>query len=661
MLLQQFIEELKGRGVYRVTAYYSAGAWVLLQVADVVFPALELPEWSITAVLVVAAVGFPIALVLAWMFDLTPEGVVEAHPVAAETGPHPWSRSHIIEFTLIIVLALLVGYLYLERLADQASATRPADAGPTSQATSIAVMPFVNMSDVADMEYLGDGLAEEILNLLAKLNELNVAARTSSFYFKGKDADIQTIGEHLGVEHVLEGSVRHHGNRVRVTAQLIKASDGFHLWSETYDRDLSDLFKVQDEIARKVVESLHILLPSANRGVISTKTNVDPAAYDYYLQGRAYLRSPRDASNYRIAVDLFEKAARASPKFADAYAGLCDGLLGLYAIDLDQENFTAAEAACHRALTLDRRAASVYIALGNLYRTSGQYEKAVDEFNMALSLNPGFADAYVGLGDTYLEADQADKAEPQYQRAIDLQPKYWHALMRMGNYLFRTGRMEEAIPYYMRISELMPESESAFNNLGAARFIVGDFELASAAWHRSLELAPSDVAYSNLATSLYFLGRFDEALTLYHKAVELAPDRFEIWGNLGDAYRHSEHGVEMAEPMYANAIKLAKKRLEINESDAETLSYVGHYHASIGQRAEALSYIDRAMALAPGSIYVNYNCATALAALGEPEQAVEALERALQAGYPLHIVLADANLENLRELPSFNALTANGD
>ena len=661
MLLQQFIEELKGRGVYRVTAYYSAGAWVLLQVADVVFPALELPEWSITAVLVVAAVGFPIALVLAWMFDLTPEGVVEASPVAAEPGPHPWSRSHIIEFTLIIVLALLVGYLYLERLADRASATRPAENVQPSQATSIAVMPFVNMSDVADMEYLGDGLAEEILNLLAKLNELNVAARTSSFYFKDKNVDIQTIGEHLGVEHVLEGSVRHQGNRVRVTAQLIKASDGFHLWSETYDREFSDLFKLQDEIARKVVESLHILLPAANRKALSSATNVDPVAYDYYLQGRAYLRSPQDQSNYRIAVDLFEKSVQASPKFADAYAGLCDSLLGLYAIDLDQEKFVAAEAACHRALTLDRRAASVYIALGNLYRTSGQYEKAVDEFKMALSLNPGSADAYVGLGDTYLESDQLDMAKPQYQRAIDLRPNYWHALMRMGNYLYITGRVEEAIPYYKRISELMPESESAFNNLGAAYFVVGDFELASTAWHRSLDLAPSDVAYSNLATSQYYLGRFEEALTLYHKAVEMAPDRYETWGNLGDAYRHSEHGVEMAAPMYANAIKLAQKRLEVNESDADTLAYVGHYHASIGHREEALAYLDRARALAPGDIYVNYNLATALAALGEGEQAVEALERALQSGYPLHIILADANLENLRDMPAFKALNAPAD
>ncbi|MBE9540590.1 MAG: tetratricopeptide repeat protein [Proteobacteria bacterium] len=659
MEIRQFIAELKGRGVHRVTAYYAAGAWVLLQVADVVFPLFDLPVWSITAVLVLTAIGFPIALVLSWLFDLTADGVVEATPITSEDQISSWSRSHIIEFTLITLLTLLVGYMYLERLAYRESLAQPSTVEAGSDRTSIAVMPFVNMSGVPEMEYLGDGLAEEILNLLAKLNELNVSARTSSFYFKNKDVDIKTIGEHLGVGHILEGSVRHVGGRVRVTAQLIKADDGFHLWSETYDRDLSDVLAMQDEIAAKVVDSLQVLLPSRSRDALSRNKRVDPLAYDFYLRGRADLRLPQDTDNLKSAVNFFNRAVGQDQRFADAYAGLCEALLGLYSNNLDVENFKSAEAACHRALTLDRRATSVYIALGKLYRASGQYDQAIDEFNTVLSLNASSADAHVGLGDTYLEAGQEELAGHHYRRASELQPHYWHALMSIGNYLFATGKVKDAIPYYERICVLMPDSDLAFNNNAAAHFLTGDFEQAAIAWQRSLEIAPSSVAYSNVATTLFFLRRFDEAVTLYHKAVELAPENFELWGNLGDAYRHSSLGTELASPMYENAIRLADKRLEVNLSDADTLAMVGHYHANIGQRDMAIDYLNRANALASDNMYVDYHTATALASLSDTEPALEALERALASGYPLHIAAADANLDNIKNTPQFRALGKN--
>ena len=655
MELRQFIAELKGRGVYRMTAIYSAGAWVLLQVADVVVPAVGLPESSITVLLVLAAIGFPIALVLSWLFDLTPQGLVDARPVTAPGERVSWSRTHIVEFALIILLALLVGYLYLDRLAYQQSEQERVEQRVPERA-SIAVMPFVNMSDVSDMEYLGDGLAEEILNLLAKLGELNVAARTSSFYFKDKEVDIQTIGAHLGVAHVLEGSVRYQGDRVRVTAQLIKADDGFHLWSETYDREPKDLLALQDDIARQVVNSLHVLLSPDSREALSSATTVDPLAYDYYLRGRAYLRLPQDEANLEFAVELFRKAVAQYPAFADAYAGLCKGHLGLYSISRDVTHFESAESACHRALTLDRRAASVYVALGDLYRSSGQYDKAISEFDTALSLNRMLPDAHLGLGDTYLERSEPEAAEQHYRSAIELQPNYWQALMSMGNFLFQVGRVGEAIPYYRRISELMPESETAFNNMGAAYFVTGDFERASAAWRRSLDLAPSSTAFSNVASSEFFLGHYDRALALYHKAVELAPEDYELWGNLADAYRHSDYGVEMAEPMYRNAIRLAESRLRINASDAGTLALAGHYHASIGDRETALEYLDKARDLAPGNMYVNYNLATALAALGDLDQAVQAVKRSLAAGYPWHIAAADANLGGLRDRAEFQAM-----
>lgn len=652
MELQQFILELKSRKVYRTAAVYSAGAWALLQVADVLFPVLGLPDWTISAVLVIAALGFPVALTLSWLFELTPEGVSQvqlAGPAVADTGL-PVSR--IIELTLIILLCGLVGYLYLVRLGGT---TEPASVVEIPE-KSIAVMPFVNLSEAQDMEYLGDGLAEEILNLLARLTELNVAARTSSFYFKDKDADIQTIGEHLGVAHVLEGSVRLSGERVRVTAQLIKSEDGFHLWSQTYDRDLQDFLVIQDEIAAQVVAKLKLLLSTGSREVLSRQLNADPIAYDYYLRGRAYLRSPQDESSLRFAVDLFDKAIVENPEFADAYAGKCDAQLELFSAARDADNYAEAERACEKALRLDRRSPSVYIALGHLYRVSGQYPQAIEEFEVALSLGAMEADAHLGLGDTYLAADQFDKAEESYQAALSLQPRYWRALMQMAALMTHIGRVAESIPYYTMVSELIPDSDLAFNNLGVAHFLLGNFTAASDAWRESLRLEPSALTYSNMATSLFMLGQFDDAISLYHLAVEQSPKDFELWGNLGDAYRHSKGGQEMALPMYENAIELASKHLEINPSDAGTLALVAHYYACTGEREKALESLKKSIEQAPENNYVNYSGATAYATLGEVEPALEHLEKALLTGYPRHIAASDANLKELHGLSRFEAL-----
>ncbi len=650
--------ELKGRGVFRVAAFYCAGAWLVLQVADVIFPAIGLPEWSIRALLAIAAIGFPIALVSSWLFDLTPQGIVEGSPTVDAGKVQRWSPRHLVEFALILILSVMVGYLYVERLAYRSEIDPVTGPAPLDRA-AIAVMPFVNMSDVSDMEYLGDGIAEEILNTLARLSELNVAARTSSFHFKNASIDIQSIGEKLGVRHILEGSVRYDGGRVRVNAQLVDTRDGFQLWSESYDREFQDVLSLQSDIALKVVDSLQILLSAESRDSLSHAPPVDPVAYDYYLRGQESLRLPKDESNLQLAVELFDKALDRNPGFADAYAGLCNARLGQYDIDREQEHFEDAEAACHRALTLDRKAAGVHVALGNLYRYAGQNEQALDAFNTALALNDSNPDAHLGLADTLLQVGDLDQAEARYRRAITLQPNYWRALMSMAGFFFLTGQYEEAVPYYRQTTEFMTESESAFNNLGAAYFLSGDFEQAGVAWEKSLELAPSARAYSNVASSLFFQGRFSEALPLYHKAVELAPEDFELWGNLGDTYRHAQNMgdiSELSESMYLNAIKLAKRQLRINSADADILALIGHYYAGIGAREQALDYIEKSTDIGADNMYVNFSAATAYAALGDTERALSAVERALRAGYPSHVARADANLGDLRSSPRFEAL-----
>lgn len=653
MDIRRFLAELKGRGVYRVAAIYAAGSWALLQVADIFFPLLGFPDWAITTVLASAALGFPIAIVLAWLFDITPQGIVETDSVITNYGRLRLSPARLFELGLLVALICLVAFLYVDRLRPEQKMVLVAENGRPS----IAVMPFVNMSDSTEVEYFGDGLAEEILNLLAQLDELNVAARTSSFYFKDRDVDIQQIASHLGVRHVLEGSVRRQGDAIRVTAQLIDASQGFHLWSGTYDRNFDNVFSIQDEIAQSVVDKLQLLLSDNSRKLLGKKTTVDPLAYDYYLQASDYLRRAYGEEGVNQSIQLFRKALALDEHYAAALAGLCRAHLAIYQHSLDSLDFEKAQVACLQALDEDSTAASVYIALGDLYRYSGENARSLREYNKALESRASAVGAYRGMAATYQLDNKPRLAEESLLRAIELQPDDSQSYIAMGAFLFKMGRSEEALPYYRRITDLMPDNSTALNDLGSALYLTGDVAGATEAWQESLALDPSAIAYSNVGSGLFFLGRFDEAVEVYHKAVEQAPENFEFWGNLADAYRFSESLSELAGPMYVNAIKLGNERLQVNPSDADTLSMVGHYYANVGERELALQYMARAEALAPQSMYIYYSSATTFAALGDMDKALVALEKSIALGYSANMARVDAGLAVLREHPGFEALT----
>lgn len=657
MDIQRFLAEAKTRGVYRVSAIYAAACWALLQVADVIFPIVGFPQWAITLVLAVAALGFPVAVLLSWVFDITPGGIVETDTATiAHAGIH-LSPLRLAEIGLILCLVFLVGFLYIDRLTPQSSSLPPLLDG---ERESIGVLPFVNISDAAELEYFGDGLAEEILNLLAGLEELNVAARTSSFYFKGRtDVNIQEIARHLGVRHVLEGSVRRQGNRVRVTAQLIDGSDGFHLWSKTFDRTFDDSFLIEDEIAQKVVEELQLILSDDSRNRLTQRQAPVPQAYDYYLQGREYLRGPFGLENLDQAEVLFSKAIALDTQYAAAYAGRCDSHLGHYRIERNPLRFNQAESDCQQALALGQQNTAVYVALGNLYRYSGKNALAIEQFENAIKDSPSSIDALNGLAKTYAANNNAQRAEKTFLRAIELQPNYWQGYQGMGAFLFAEGRFEEAIPYFQRITELMADNAEALNDLGASYFMLGQYELATQAWQESLTLAPTALAYSNAGASLFFLHRFEAAAEMFHKAVEFAPQDYQNWGSLGDAYRHSSELQDLAKPMYINAIRLATERLEVNPTEATTLALIAQFQASIGQREKALQNMARAGALAMDDFYVSYAAATTYCALNETLQAAEALDRALALGYSIELVALDANLCQLGQLPRFQLKISN--
>ncbi len=327
-----FIRELRRRNVVRVAILYAIVGWLVLQVADLAMPRLGIPPWGVSLVIMLVVLGFPLALVLAWAFEVTPEGIKRTHEVEHhESITHLTGRK--LDFLIIGVLAAALLFVVVDSyvLRERGiSRTKAPSAQSGATLTSIAVLPFVDMSQAKDQEYLTDGISEELLNVLARVEGFKVAGRTSAFAFKGRDDDLRTIGQKLGVENILEGSVRKQGDRIRVTAQLVKAADGYHLWSDTYDRQLGDVFAIQDDIARQVVGAIRRTLgrDSATQAVAlpdEQRPTSNVEAYTHFLRGQHLLR-PRERTGMEAALKEFERAVALDPAFARAHVGIANSL-----------------------------------------------------------------------------------------------------------------------------------------------------------------------------------------------------------------------------------------------------------------------------------------------------------------------------------------------
>ncbi len=401
--MASLLKEMKRRNVFRVAVGYMVLAWVVLQITDLAAPALLLPEWTLSFVILMGILGFPFALFFAWAFELTPEGIkrsVDVDPQESITGQTAGSLNKVIIALLCAAVAILLADKYLDfgsLLAPPAAEVEvaaepvPAPVEEDSKPRSIAVLPFVNMSDDSGQEYFSDGISEELLNALAQIRELRVAARTSSFAFKGQNQDITNIGEQLKVETVLEGSVRKAGPRVRISAQLISVDDGYNLWSETYDRDLTDIFAVQDEISAAIVAALRIHLQAGETLVEKQVVNID--AYNLFLQGRNNVRKRTEAS-LTVALRQFQQAIDIDSNYAPPWAGKA---LAIQLLSIDNygklpRNQVNEEAQTYidAAFKLDPDLGEAHAAQALLYQNNRQQcADAIKSVDKALEKLPG--------------------------------------------------------------------------------------------------------------------------------------------------------------------------------------------------------------------------------------------------------------------------------
>ena len=542
-----FFFELKRRNVYKVAITYAVVAWLLIQAASILLPTFEAPSWVMKAFVVFLAFGFVIAVMISWAFEATPEGLKRTEDVPPEVAAKlpTWSPRKFAAF-VIGVAVIAAGLLAFNLWRNQSAATprNTASAARTEAATkSIAVLPFVNMGADKNDEYLSDGVSEELITALSKITGLQVKARTSSFAFKGKNEDIQKIGELLHVTHLLEGSVAKAGNKLRITVQLIQAADGNHLWSDTYDREMQDIFAVRSEVAQQVAETLKVRLLGEEKRKIDKKPTENLEAYNLYRQGRFYTDKLSEEGMTK-AVPLFQQAIEKDPRFALAYAGMADNyVIAADAIIPPREAFSKAKEAALKAIELDDSLAEAHASLGLVhYHYDWDWPAAEQELKRAISLNPQSAQSYTLYTHYLAGMGRYDEAKKYGARALELDPLSVSAHWFLGWGAIYAGRSDEAIGFFSKALELDPNNPWTRWFLGRAYLFSGNSPRAIEEIETGLRFGPDDPLGLGFAGYVYAVaGRRADALKILRRLDELQKRRFistisrvYVYAGLGD-------------------------------------------------------------------------------------------------------------------------------
>ena len=538
--MRKFLQEVKRRNVFRVGLVYIFAAWLTVQVVDVMFPALNVPEWVVSAVAVLLLIGFPFALIFAWAFEMTPDGIKLEKEVDRSQSITPQTGKKLNSLTMLVLVAA-VGFLLVDKFVLQPDNRSEAEEQALGEIRpSIAVLPFVNMSDDKANEYFSDGLAEELLNVLSKIPQLHVAGRTSSFQFKGTNEDLRLIGQKLNVANVLEGSVRQSGAHLRITAQLIDTENGYHLWSNTYDREITDIFAIQDEIAANVVDALRVTLLGEETTVDHGTDNLE--AYNLFLQA-SYFWDQTTQENIDKAEQALRQAIALDPEYAQAYAKLANvhqqiisGFAGDGAEDFIAE-FKIVHEYADKALDLDPTLADALVAKG-LAVSAGDwdYGSADQYFLKALELVPNHIDALAWVGITRVFQLQTDEGIAVLERILQLDPLSIAAHRDLGDAYVAARRFDDALAIYRKALRLQPDTARVHGRIAAILLSRGEFEAAAE------EVRQEPVAWNRdmFAIMLNSRGQDSETFQLAAKAYEEqygvsnSYQLAEMYGYIGD-------------------------------------------------------------------------------------------------------------------------------
>jgi TolB-like protein/cytochrome c-type biogenesis protein CcmH/NrfG len=453
-----FLTELKRRNVYKVAVAYAVVGWLSIQVATQIFPFLEIPNWVVRLVIAIVAIGFPIALVIAWAFELTPEGLKRTESADAA---RQHSRGGVWIAVVAIAAALSIGLFFVGRYTATTGTPRQSEAATAIPEKSIAVLPLLNESGDPRDEYFSDGLSEELIAALAQISGLKVIGRSSSFHFKDRHEEPKAIGEKLGVSTLLEGTVRKQGDRVRIVAELINAADGIELWTRTFDRELKDIFAVQEEIARAVASSLKATLLGQGQRVSATAATKSTAAHTAYLLGHYYFQRT-NLEDYRRAVGYFDEAIRLDPDYALALAERSEAWTFIGDLTGDgKTDYPKARSDAERAVAIAPELAEAHAALGWVrFFTEWKLADGLKEAQRAKELSPANPTANDSLARIYVYLANLTEAEKHARQAVEFDPLSHRAHDNLARVLYCEDKLDEADAVARKAVELQPAAAS---------------------------------------------------------------------------------------------------------------------------------------------------------------------------------------------------------
>ena len=523
-----FLAELKRRNVYKVAVAYIVAGWALSQGIAQVLPVFDVPNWTIRLIVVLIIIGLPVALVLAWAFEITPEGIkrtemADRMPAAARRKKHAWV------YIVVVGAIVSITLFFLGRYSAISGAPRHSEAATGIPEKSIAVLPFDNLSRDPDNAYFAEGVQDEILTRLAKVADLKVISRTSTQHFKSVPENLPQIAKQLGVTNILEGSVQKAKDQVRVNVQLINALTDAHLWAEIYDRKLTDLFSVESDIAKTIADTLQAKLTGSETTAMSNKPTENPEAYELYLKGR-FFWNKRTGQDLKTACDYFQQAIAIDPHYATAYAGLAESyiLIPLFDAGSPQDYFPKAKAAAERAIELQETSAEAHTALGLLLCFSDvNFAQSEKEFKRAIELNPNYATAHHWFGNALLVAlGRFDEAISENKRAVELDPLSLIINADLGSTFMMARQYDQAIAQLQRTLTLDNKFGYTHWNLGEALYLKGDTAAAIAEYKKARTLDDDPQIVALLGRAYADTGQKDQALELVRELEARAKQQF---------------------------------------------------------------------------------------------------------------------------------------
>jgi tetratricopeptide (TPR) repeat protein/TolB-like protein len=523
----------------------------------------------------------------------------------------------------------------------------------------LAVLPLTMPGDDPQGAALEYGLAETLATRLTQATGDRGLQVVPASEIRSKGiTSLEQAKQEFGVNFGLQLSLRRSGEMVRVNYGLIDAKTHHEIKGDTITAPLSDGFAIEDKVADSVVKALELDLQPQEKRLLMAHGTSEPAAYDYYLEGRGYLQEFQKPENIESAITVFDHALEKDPLYALAYSGLGEAYWRKYEQTHEKRWAEEARRSCERSLSLDAHSASAHSCLGFVFEGMGMYEDAVKQYQLAIARESANDGAIRGLAETYQRLGRVNDAEATYRAAIDARPNYWEGYNALGIFYFAQGRYSQAAEIFTRVTDLAPDSFRGYSNLGAAYLQIERYDDAIEALKRSLEIRPTHDAFSNLATANFRLRKYDDAAYNYSQALARDDKDYLVWGNLGDAYYYSETNRAQAASAYEKAISIATRNLEVNPRDASVHGDLAGYYSMLGRREDALQHLKDALGLsAERDPALLYQAALVYNQLGQTTISIKFLGKAIAAGYSVSNISNAQALHNLHSSPEFQAIT----